>query len=354
MNSYAQIVLQSWSAPVAVEASLCLAALFYARGWNRLRIVAKRQFPVWRLAAFFAGVVAIWIAICSPLESFDDVSLTVHMVQHLLLAIIAPPLLLLGAPELPLLRGLPQSLARRVVSPFLRLPFTKKLGHLVSNPAICLLVATLALIGWHIPAVFELALRWNWLHKVEHASFLGVGLMFWWPIIQPWPSTPRWPEWTIPLYLFVATLPCDALSGFLTFCDRVVYPSYISAPRVFGFSPLEDQECAAALMWVAVTIIFLVPAVLVTLKILSPGRSDFPDDPIAERKRFAGKSLHDAPIRLWISQSARTSAKSADGTFATAPCRLEHCPFASRINSPVSSTDEVDNPRRRNSPAPHL
>jgi cytochrome c oxidase assembly factor CtaG len=78
------------------------------------------------------------------------------------------------------------------------------------------------------------------------------------------------------LYLFAATLPCDALSGFLAFCDRVVYPSYISAPRVLALSPLEDQECAAALMWVAITIIFLVPAVLVTIRILSPVSAQLP------------------------------------------------------------------------------
>jgi putative membrane protein len=294
MNSYVQVVLQSWSVPVAVDASLCLAALLYARGWNRLRIAATRQFPVWRLASFLAGVVAVWVAIGSPLETLDDVSLTVHMVQHLLLAAIAPPLLLLGAPELPLLRGLPQSLARGVVSPFLRMPFTRKFGRLISNPATCWLVATLALIGWHIPAVFELALRWDLLHKLAHASFLGAGLMFWWPVVQPWPSTPRWPQWAIPLYLFAATLPCDALSGFLSFCDRVVYPSYISAPRVFALSPLEDQQCAAALMWVAVTIIFLVPAVLVTLKILSPDNSGLPADPTAKPRRFLRKPLHDS------------------------------------------------------------
>jgi putative membrane protein len=199
---------------------------------------------------------------------------------------------------LPLLRGLPQSLARGVVSPFLRLPLTKRFGHLVSNPAICWLVLALALIGWHIPAVFELALRWDWLHKLEHASFLGAGLLFWWPVVQPWPSTPRWPQWAIPLYLFAATLPCDALSGFLSFCDRVVYPSYISAPTVFGLSPLGDQECAAALMWVAATIIYLVPAVLVTLKILSPRNSHSPDAPTAEPQRFVRKSLRDSHVEL--------------------------------------------------------
>jgi cytochrome c oxidase assembly factor CtaG len=292
MNSDAQVVLQSWSAPVAVDASLCLAALFYARGWNRLRVVSNRQFPVWRLAAFLAGVAAVWIAIGSPLEALDDASLTVHMVQHLLLSAIAPLLILLGAPALPLLRGLPQSMARNVASPFLRLPLVKRLSRLVSNPAICWLVATLTLIGWHIPSLFELALRWDWLHKLEHATFIGAGLMFWWPVVLPWPSAPKWPRWTIPLYLFSATLPCDALSGFLTFCDRVVYPSYFFSPRLLGLSPLEDQQCAAALMWVAVTLIFLVPAVLVTLEILSPGRADLPEDRSAEWRRLIAKTLH--------------------------------------------------------------
>jgi putative membrane protein len=298
MNSDAQVVMQLWSAPVAVDASLCLAAFVYARGWNRLRIASHRKFPVWRLGVFFAGIVTVWIAIGSPLEALDDVSLTVHMVQHLLLATVAPPLLLLGAPELPFLRGLPRPLARGVVSRFLRLPFTRKFGYLISNPTICWLVPMLALIGWHIPAVFELALRWGWLHKLEHISFFGAGLMFWWPVVQPWPSKPRWPKWALPLYLFAATLPCDALSGFLTFCDRVVYSSYISTPRVFGLSPLEDQECAAALMWVAVTIIFLVPAVLVTLKILAPSKWNLPDDPTAQPQRIFRKSLHASNVEV--------------------------------------------------------
>ncbi len=100
------------------------------------------------------------------------------------------------------------------------------------------------------------------------------------------------------MYLFAATLPCDALSGFLTFCDRVVYSSYISAPLAFGLSPLEDQECAAALMWVAVTIIFLVPAVLITLKILSPSEGDSLDDPAAKPQRFLRRPLLDSNVKV--------------------------------------------------------
>jgi putative membrane protein len=273
MNIDAQAILEPSSTPLRVDLALCLAALAYARGWLRLRSAFPNLISRWRLAAFFAGIIFVWVAIGSRLSAFDEASLTVHMVQHLLLMSIAPPLILLGAPLLPLLHGLPQSLARSVVGPILGWSPVKRLGRLVASPAFCWLAATFALIGWHVPAVFELTLRWNWLHKLEHACFLGSGLLFWWPVIRPWPSAARWPRWSVPLYLFCATLPCDGLSAFLVFCDRVVYSSYLSSPRLFDMSPLEDQECAAALMWVCTTLIFLVPAVLVTLEILSPNRA---------------------------------------------------------------------------------
>ncbi len=275
MNADAHAILQSWSNPLALDLALCLTALVYARGWFRLRSAFLNLLSPWRLAAFFAGIISIWIAIGSPLNAFDDVSLTIHMLQHLLLMSLAPPLILLGAPQLPLLHGLPQPLAR-VVSPILRWGPVKRLGDLIANPAFGWLAAAAVLIGWHTPAIFQLALRWNWLHELEHASFLGAGLLFWWPVIQPWPSVARWPRWSIPLYLFCATLPCDALSAFLVFCDRVVYSSYLSAPRVFAWSALEDQQCAAALMWVSVTVILLVPAVVVTMQILAPHDSRVP------------------------------------------------------------------------------
>src|ERR1700722_1650242 len=108
MTSDAQAILESWSAPIGVSVSLCLAALVYTAGWLRIRIVFPNLIPAWRLAAFLAGILSLWIAVGSPLEAFDDVSLSVHMVQHLLLMAIAPPLILLGAPALPLLRGLPR------------------------------------------------------------------------------------------------------------------------------------------------------------------------------------------------------------------------------------------------------
>ena len=112
MNTDAHAILQSWSAPIPVDLALLLAAVIYARGWFRLRATFPGLISLGRLAAFFSGIAFVWVAIGSPLNAFDDVSLTVHMVQHLLLMAVAPPLILLGAPALPLLHGLPGWLAR--------------------------------------------------------------------------------------------------------------------------------------------------------------------------------------------------------------------------------------------------
>src|ERR1700722_16205499 len=108
MTPAAHAILESWSAPVAVDVSLCLTALIYALGWFRLRGGSPDLIPPRRLAAFLCGIFSLWVAVGSPLEVFDDVSLSVHMVQHLLLMAVAPPLILMGAPALPLLRGLPR------------------------------------------------------------------------------------------------------------------------------------------------------------------------------------------------------------------------------------------------------
>src|SRR6202008_3063780 len=139
----------------------------------------------------------------------------------------------------------------------------------LSQTVFCWLSAGAALLGWHVPAAFTLGLQSEAWHAVEHACFLGSGFLFWWPVVQPWPSVPRWPRWTMLVYLFLATLPCDILSAFLAFCDRVVYTVYLSTPKHFAISALEDQQCAGALMWTCVTIVYLLAAAILSTRLLS-------------------------------------------------------------------------------------
>jgi cytochrome c oxidase assembly factor CtaG len=261
---------------------IIFTAAVYLRGWLQLRSTSFSTINTWHAFSFVAGLSLIWVAIASPMAVLDHELLTVHMLKHLLLMTLAPPLIWLGAPLRPLLQGLPQRFVQRVLVPAFQSLTVQRAGRALGQPEVGWLAAAAALIGWHIPAVFTLAMQSATWHFVEQSSFLVTGLMFWWPVVQPWPGVSR-PELSMVLYLFFATLPCDILSGFLVFCDRLVYPFYYSSSHLFGFSALGDQQCAAALMWTCVTLAYLVAAAILAMRLLSPQ---------SRRDEFAHADLH--------------------------------------------------------------
>ncbi|HTS05380.1 MAG TPA: cytochrome c oxidase assembly protein [Candidatus Eisenbacteria bacterium] len=269
MSPSFQGALESWSFPVVLTLAMILSGFLYLRGWLHLRSVSASVIPFWRAVSFLLGLLFVWAAVGSPFATFDEELLTVHMIQHLLLMTLAPPLILLGAPLMPLLHGLPRQFVQSGIGSVFRWPAMRRVWRALSHPAVCWLAAAGALVGWHIPSVFWLAMQSESWHIVEHACFFGSGLLFWWPVVQPWPSVPTWPRWSILIYLFLATLPCDILSAFLVFCDRVVYRGYLFTPRQFGISALEDQQCAGALMWTCVTIFYLLAAAIIVMRLLS-------------------------------------------------------------------------------------
>jgi putative membrane protein len=273
MPNPVQLAFESWTCPVPLTLALVLAACLYLRGWLHLRSGSVNVIPAWSAGKFLLGLFLIWVALGSPLAALDETLLTVHMVQHLLLMTLAPPLILMGAPLMPLLHGLPREFVQGFIAPVFRWPPMQWVGRVLSQPAVCWLGAAAALVAWHVPSAFTLALQSERWHVVEHACFLLAGFLFWWPVVQPWPSVATWPRWSTVLYLFLATLPCDILSAFLVFCDRVVYSTYLSTPRPFGISVLQDQQCAGALMWTCVTIVYLVPATILTIQLLAPRSS---------------------------------------------------------------------------------
>jgi len=238
-------------AAIVLTLVIVMAGGVYLRAW-----IYSGLIPVWRASSFFLGLLATWVAVVSPIASLDSHMLTVHMIQHLLLMTIAPPLVWLGEPFM----------AMRSTW----WPFAKGRGRLLGHPVFGWLLAAAALVAWHVPALFRLGMQSPVWHFVEHASFLTAGLFFWWPVIQPWPCIAVWPRWSMLLYLFFATLPCDVLSGLLVFSDRVAYPIYLCTTHKGAFSVLEDQQCAAALMWTCVTVVFLVAGTILSMQILLP------------------------------------------------------------------------------------
>ena len=273
MSPTAQAVLTSWSLDPKLAFGLIILVLVYLRGWRVLHRVISVRFPVWRLVAFLGGLAALCIAIASPLDAFSGLLLSAHMVQHFLLMFVAPPLILLGAPLLPLLRGLPRGFVHDGLGPFLTWSVLRRFGNALTHPAVCGLAMVVSLCGWHLPAAFDLALRSPGLHKLEHACFFGTSLLFWWPVVRPFPSRPHWPLWAIPLYLLAADVVNTVLCAILTFSDRPLYSAYETVPRLFGTTVLSDQVAAGVIMWIPGSVIFLVPATILAIQYLSPARA---------------------------------------------------------------------------------
>jgi putative membrane protein len=269
-----------------ISGALILATFVYLRGWLGARRRDYGSVDSWRAGSFLLGILFTWIATASPLAALDHDTLTAHMLQHLLLMTLAPPLILLGTRQKTPVNGLMQPCSQVIGRP-LRSELMRQFLNVVTHPVLCWFAAAGALVVWHIPSVFMLGLRSQAWHGAEQASFLVTGLLFWLPVVRPWPNSFQWPESSLLLYLFLATLPCDILSGFLVFCDRVVYPVFLSSPRLFGFSALEDQQCAGALMWTCITVVYLIAAAIFTAHLLSPHRSEEFAIPQFEVRRIA-------------------------------------------------------------------
>ena len=235
--------------------------------------------PGWRAVYFLLGLLTLWVALASPLDTFSSFIITAHMLQHMLLMMVAPPLILLGAPLIPLVRGLPVFAAREFAGPFLNWRLAKRLGSALTRLSVALVLMSVAMFAWHTPRLYELALTSSSWHEFEHACFFVASLIFWWPVVQPWPSRPQTPRWAVVPYLLIGDVQNTILSAILVFSDRVLYPSYAGMPRLFGFSALHDQAASGAIMWVVGSVAFLIPAMVIAVQCLSKKTSQVEAEP---------------------------------------------------------------------------
>jgi putative membrane protein len=209
--------------------------------------------PGWRTAAFLSGLAAILLALVSPIEAYEDALFSVHMVQHMLLELVAAPLLLLGAPI---------TLALRVASPSVRrgllVVLHSRVVAVISFPLVAWILFAAVNWGWHFSTLYNDALENDLLHYVQHATFLGVGLLFWWPVVGLDPSRWRLPYPLRLFYLFVAMPQNSFLGVAIMGASRVLYPHYQTNVRDWGPSVLADQSAGGILMWVMGDMVFLI------------------------------------------------------------------------------------------------
>jgi cytochrome c oxidase assembly factor CtaG len=260
----------AWSLPLVPLIALAITLALYLRGWLAAHRTRPQELPVSRAACFVGGILALWVALASPIDALDDYLLSAHMIQHFILMSVAPPLIVLGAPTVPLLRGLPRPIIRLLSRPFFRAPWFHALCRFLTHPVFAFLAMNIAYLGWHVPAMFELTFQSEQIHGFEHLCFFLTSTAFWWVVLAPWPAQPRWPRWTLIPYLLTADILNTVLSATLTFSSHVLYPSYAQAERITSLTPMKDQIAAGAEMWVLNSIVMLTPAVIITARLLQP------------------------------------------------------------------------------------
>jgi len=254
-------VLLAWRFDPIVVAGLLVVAATYLWAVRRVNRghPGNRQ-PAYRSWLFCGGLGAIGIALLSPIEAYEGALFSVHMVQHMLLELVAAPLLLGGAPITVALRAATPSV-RRVLLSILQ----SRIVHAVSFPVVAWVLFAAVNWGWHFSVLYDQALENQALHYLQHATFLGAALLFWWPVVGADPSPWRLPHPVRILYLFLAMPQNSFLGVAIMSATAVLYPHYVTNVRDWGLTPLDDQALGGVIMWVVGDVAFLVGMMLVVV-----------------------------------------------------------------------------------------
>lgn len=212
------------------------------------RAVTTRQ----RLA-FYAGCLSLLLALGPPLEDWATLLLAAHMLQHILLTVLAPPLLLLGMPAW-------------MLRPLLRWPLVARAGYVLTRPLVALALSSAAFVLWHLPPLYDAALRSTPLHVVQHLTFLASAVLAWWPLVGPLPEWPRPVPLAQCLYLFGLTFAGSIVGSFLALSRSGLYPSYQDLPRMWGIDLITDQQIAGLMMAVGTNAVYLLLTAVVFLR----------------------------------------------------------------------------------------
>ncbi len=252
-------ILFEWRFEPLVLAGVTATAL----GWLLLGRRVARAHPAhppsgWRDAAFLGGLATLLLALTSPIEAYEGQLFSVHMFQHMLIQLVAAPLLLLGAPATLALRAASPAVRRQLVA-----ILHSRVMAVLSFPLLAWVLFAAVNWGWHFSSLYDQALETPWLHDLQHATFLGAALLFWWPVVGADPGRWRLPHPARLFYLFLA-MPQNSFLGIaLMSAPPSLYPHYLSNVRNWGPTPAVDQSIGGMLMWVGGDVVFLLAMGLV-------------------------------------------------------------------------------------------
>jgi cytochrome c oxidase assembly factor CtaG/cytochrome c2 len=259
---HALTLMREWSWEPGVMGPIVIGAIWYAVGHQRLRRRRTANRGSWY---FCFGTLTLVIALVSPLDAAADEIFSAHMVQHLLLILVAAPLFVLAAPAPELWWGLPTVVRMRVARGWKQSIVAERLWRLLSAPTIVFALHAAAIWYWHFPTPYEAAERSDILHALEHLSFFGTALLFWWAVIQPHGHRRLSYALSVP-YIVATMLHSGALGGLLVYAPAPWYPSHAAGAALWGLSPLEDQQLAGVIMWIPAGFVYVAAAVWAAYK----------------------------------------------------------------------------------------
>lgn len=258
---------------------LAVAAAWYAWGVRSLWRAAGRERGIGgaQLWAFGGGLVTLVMALVSPLDALGDALFSAHMTQHLLLILVAAPLIVMGEPLLPMLWAVPAGIRHRIARWWRRAIAVHAIARTAVSPGLAWTLHIGALFFWHIPAPYGWALKHDAVHALEHTSFLGTAILFWWAVLQP-TGRRRLSYGASVIYVSTAGMLMGALGAILTFAPFPWYGEHMTTTAAWHLSPLQDQQLAGVIMWVPASLVYLGAAGWFFVKWLG---ADVPSEPAA-------------------------------------------------------------------------
>jgi len=212
-----------------------------------------------RKLSFFAGLFVIFASLNGPIHDLSDNYLfSGHMVQHLLLTMLMPPLLIFGVPGW-------------MLRPLLRNRAIGMTASRITRPVACFVIFNVVIAAWHLPVLYNAAMANHDIHIVEHLMFMVAAVLMWWPLTSQLPELPRLPYPGQMLYCFLMSIPMSIIAVYITMADEVLYPHYSAAPRIMNLSPMDDQLLGGLIMWVPGGLIFMIIMSVVFFKWASRG-----------------------------------------------------------------------------------
>jgi putative membrane protein len=254
-----------WSPEFGIVVPLALGAVWYALGARRLWALGRsRVVRPWEAASFAAGWTILAVALVSPIHAASELLFSVHMVQHELLMTVAAPLLIAGRPAVAMMWGMPPA-ARTRVGHVLVMPVFRWVRHTATQPVIAWFVHAVVIWGWHIPALFQFALRSEPVHALQHTTFIVSAVLFWSAVMHP---RQREGLGLSILLLFTTAVHTAVLGALIAVARTPWYPAYGTGAVAWGLTPMGDQQLAGLIMWIPANLAYLIAALIVLWRLL--------------------------------------------------------------------------------------